>query len=67
MAHLAKQISPVLWNLNVHYCFQKNSLQDPILSQINPVHIITLYYLKVNTDIMNIHSSTPSLPYDLFS
>jgi hypothetical protein len=41
-------------NLKVHYHLHNSMLLDLILSQINPVHIVTLYYLRA-ISILSFH------------
>jgi hypothetical protein len=39
-----RQIPRLLWNPNVHCHVHKSPPQDPVLSQMNPVHTITLQF-----------------------
>jgi hypothetical protein len=51
----------ILWNLNMHY--QKRLTLDPILSQLNIVHILAPHFFKIH---FNTHSSTLRTPSGLF-
>jgi hypothetical protein len=39
-----QEIPSLLWNQNVH----KEPPLHPILSQLSPIHIFTLYFFKIN-------------------
>jgi hypothetical protein len=57
-SHLPSQKIPhLLWNPKVHYCVQNSPPLVHILSQINPVHILTTYFFKIRSNI--ILPSTP--------
>jgi hypothetical protein len=49
----------------VHYCIHKHLISHPIQSQMNPVHIHTLYFLKIQCNI--IPPSKPMSPQVIFS
>jgi hypothetical protein len=55
----------LLCNPKVYYRVHDCSPLDPILRQINPVNIRTLYFLQIHFNI--ILSSTPCLPSDFFT
>jgi hypothetical protein len=38
-----RELPSILWNLKVHYWISKNSTFNPVLSQLNPVHITPFY------------------------
>jgi len=48
-------------DLNIHYSVHKNPPRDPVMSQINPVHILTQYFSKIHFNI--ILPFTPRSPF----
>jgi hypothetical protein len=58
--HLAVQeVSRPLWNPKVHYHVLKGPPLDPVLSHMNPVHILTPYFCNIRFNII--------LPYSTMS
>jgi hypothetical protein len=47
----SKEIPGPLWNPKIQYCVYNSPPLDPILSQMNPVHILTSYFFNMHFHI----------------
>jgi hypothetical protein len=47
-------------NTNIHYQLHKRPQLGPILNQFNPIHTLTLYFLKIHLNIVHVHLGLPS-------
>jgi hypothetical protein len=52
-----KETSLLLRNTNFHYSVHKSPTLEPIMSQLNPVHTITTYFLHIRLNVI-----LPSVP-----
>jgi hypothetical protein len=46
-----QEISHILWDMKVHEYIHKTQPLPSIMSQINPIHILPLYFIKVHINI----------------
>jgi len=47
-----QEIIRLIWNPKVHYHVHKGTPLVPVLSQMNPVHILSIYFFKIRSNII---------------
>jgi hypothetical protein len=58
----SSQIPHILWNPKVHYHVHKTPSVVPVLSHMNPVHILICYFYKVHCSILPSISGSSGSP-----
>jgi hypothetical protein len=56
---VSQEISRLLWNQKVHYRVHKSLTQGPILSHINPIHILLLNFPTLHSRITLPYTVSP--------
>ena len=56
----SQEIPRILWNLIVHYCIHKRPPPVPIPSQLDPVHIPTSHFQKIQLISSHLRLGLPS-------
>jgi len=61
-----QETSSSLWNPNVHRRHHKSSPSNPILSELNPVHSLTIHFTMIdfNFTLSSIHRPTKRILRD---
>jgi hypothetical protein len=57
---IGQELLRLLRNTKVHYCVHKSLPAAPVLSQINPVHTLTLFQIDFNIILASTPMSTKS-------